>query len=499
MSSIRVTYSGLIAIVVGISSLLTGTVFTLIVTRSLSPEEFGTWSLVGGLVFYILIFEPIVSYWTTREIARGTNSGGTAVLTSGIFSIPGILAYIVIAYFVGLQVNVNQDVLIFALILIPVMFLNRTLTAICLGWKPQVTSYGLLIFEIIKIPTAVTFVYFLEMGVEGAILATAISYIGSIILLAVYAREKIRDKINLDLIKKWIKVSWIPLFPGISGMIFMFDVTIFSLITGSVIGLAYYSAALAIAAFVAHSGLVSRALYPKFLGGGKKEFLQENLIRFFYFAFALTALSIVLAKPGLFALNPLYEIAVPVVIFLTLRAFLYTLNGIFGQSLQGIEKVDIDEKSKFKDYLKSKLFFIPAIQLIKFSIYIVSLATILIILSPTHSQIDLVYYWSILLLAVEIPFILYMYKLLRKSFMLEIPFRNPLKYLITSIGVFGALYFIMEKYLVYKISIYEFFPQVLLFVVIGIGSYLGITYLIDNNTRTLVQGIISEIKKQKKS
>ena len=253
MSNIRVTYSGLIAIIVGISSLLTGTVFTLIVTRSLSPEEFGTWSLIGGLVFYILIFEPIVSYWATREIARGTNSGGTAIFTSGLFSIPGILAYIVIAYFVGLQVNVDQDILIFALILIPVMFLNRTLTAICLGWKPQVTSYGLLIFELVKIPTAIAFVYFLQMGVEGAILATFISYIGSIILLAVYAREKIRKKINFGLIKKWIKISWIPIFPGISGVVFMLDVTLFSLITGSVIGLAYYSASLAIAAFVASS------------------------------------------------------------------------------------------------------------------------------------------------------------------------------------------------------------------------------------------------------
>ena len=495
MSNIRVTFSGLIAIVVGISSLLTGTVFTLIVTRSLTPEEFGTWSLIGGLVFYILIFEPIVSYWSTREIARGTNSGGTAVFTSGLFSIPGILVYFVIAYFVGLQANVDQDILIFALILIPVMFLNRTLTAICLGWKPQVTSYGLLIFEIVKIPTALTFVYFLEMGVEGAIIATSLSYIGSIILLAVYAREKIRNKINFSLIKKWIKISWIPLFPGISGMIFMLNVTIFTFITGSVFGLAYYAAALAIAAFVAHAGLVSKALYPKFLEGGKKEYLQENLIRFFYFAFALTALSIVLAKPGLFALNPLYDIAVPVVIFLTLRAFLYTLYGIFGQSLQGIEKVDINEKSKFKDYLKSKLFFVPAIQLIKFSIYIVSLVTMLIILTPTYSQINLVFYWFILSLAIEIPFILYMYKLLRKSFVLEIPLRNPLKYLISSIGVFGMIYFLMEKYLVYKISIFEFFPQVLLFVVIGIGSYLGITYLIDNNTRTLFHGIISELKK----
>ena len=61
MSNIRVTYSGLISLAVGFSSLLTGTIFTLIVTRSLTPEEFGTWGLIGGLLSYVLIVEPIIS------------------------------------------------------------------------------------------------------------------------------------------------------------------------------------------------------------------------------------------------------------------------------------------------------------------------------------------------------------------------------------------------------------------------------------------------------
>ena len=75
MSSIRVTYSGLISFAVGIVTVVTGLVFTLIVTRQLSQDEFGTWGLIGGLISYALIIGPIVSYWSTREIARGENSG----------------------------------------------------------------------------------------------------------------------------------------------------------------------------------------------------------------------------------------------------------------------------------------------------------------------------------------------------------------------------------------------------------------------------------------
>jgi len=64
-------------------------------------------------------------------------------------------------------------------------------------------------------------------------------------------------------------------------------------------------------------------------------------------------------------------------------------------------------------------------------------------------------------------------------------------------GVFGFVYILMERFLEYKIEIFEFMPQVLLFGAIAIGAYLGITYVIDNRTRVLFKGIINEITKGK--
>ena len=43
MSEIRVTYSGLISFIAGLITLGTGLVFTIIVTRSLSQQDYGTW------------------------------------------------------------------------------------------------------------------------------------------------------------------------------------------------------------------------------------------------------------------------------------------------------------------------------------------------------------------------------------------------------------------------------------------------------------------------
>ena len=85
LSSIRVTYSGLISFTVGLISVFTGLVFLTIVTRSLSIEEYGTWGLLLNLLAYVIILEPIISYWVIREIPRNLDSGKTAIITSIIF------------------------------------------------------------------------------------------------------------------------------------------------------------------------------------------------------------------------------------------------------------------------------------------------------------------------------------------------------------------------------------------------------------------------------
>mgnify|MGYP001572917187 CR=1 FL=1 len=231
MSNIRVTYSGLIGLLVGLSTVITGMIFILIITRSLSPEELGTWSLIGGLITYVIILEPIISYWTTREIARDIDSGKTAILSSSAFSIVGVLAFILIAYVVSEPTGTSTDILFFAALMIPLSFLNRTLSAIALGSKPHVNSYGVIIFDIAKIPTGLIFVYFMELGVYGAILSLVIAYIPSIIILVILLRNKLQNNFNKDFIKNWIKRAWLPSYIKFPNMVVL-DVLIFSLITG---------------------------------------------------------------------------------------------------------------------------------------------------------------------------------------------------------------------------------------------------------------------------
>lgn len=496
MSNVRVTYSGLISLLISLVSVITGTIFIVIVTRRLSPEDFGTWGLIGGLITYVLVVEPIISFWLTRQTARGMSLGKISLISSGFFSAGGMIVYIVIAIFVGQQSDANLSALILATILIPFMFVTKTLTAIGLGSKPQTASYGNLVFELIKIPAGLFFVYFLDLGVEGAIVTTVFAYAGNIIVLGIFVRDKIRDKIKIKVLKNWIRMSWIPLYSSIPNLVFSLDVMIFSVLTGTVLGVAYFSASLAVTSLVAHSGAITRGLYPKLLSGGKREHLQTNLRLFFYFAFPLVAMTLSFSKPALFVMNPIYLIAVPVVVFLTIRGFFYQFNALLYQSLQGIEEVDIDEKSTFRIYLKSKLAWLPTLRLIEFSLYVSSLAAILLIDNKSE-QIELVIRWSAVILIVQIPFSIYLYSLVKKNFPLKIGAVNLMKYLVTSIITFGSAFYLMDKFLIYNESVFVFIPNLLPFVIFGAGAYLGITFLIDSKTRGLFKSIINELGSKK--
>lgn len=468
----------------------------LIITRTLIPQELGTWTLIGSLLIYGTVLDPIVSYWTTRNTARRIESGKTSILSSGVFSIGGIFIYIFLVFMIGPQTDANFDVLLFAILLVPFRYFMKVLSAINIGWKPEVTSYGLIISEIIKIPLLLIFIHFYDWGLIGLILGFMVAYAANITIQIIYARAKIKNKFKLEFLTKWIKLSWISLYPRIHQVLSASDVVIFSIITGSVVGVAYFAAARIIAELVTYAGNVNAGMYAKLLEQDKKEFLTKNIRLFFFFAIPFASIAIAFARPGLFALNPLYEIASLVVIFFTLTVFLKNITNIFSEILRGIEKVDLNPSATFKDYAKSNLFFVPTLRIIQNIVFLSSLAFVLFVLvTEVQNVLDLVIYWSIIALVTEIPLCFYLFRFINRRFKLTIDTGSIFKYLIISVIAFGSSYLLAEEYLIYSDEVIYFIPNLLIFVGFGIGVYTITTYIVDIKTRNLVSDIISYIRK----
>jgi O-antigen/teichoic acid export membrane protein len=493
LSEIRVNYSGLIAFVIGIVSVVSGLIVTLIITRNLSSLEYGTWLLIMNLIGYVIILEPIVSYWATREIARKDESGTTAVISNGIFSCIGILVYIAILVIVVSQTDANYDLMLYALILIPVIFINRTLTAINLGFKPHIASFGLLIYSLIQIPIIILLVYYLDLDLIGVIISSFFGYTASVVLQSIYGRERLFKEFRFEFVKKWFKLSWLTLYPGVYTFVALMDVTVFVIITGSVVGVSYWGVAMVIPIIIAQAANISWAVYPKILGGNKKKFLQDNFSLLFYFAIPLAAISLTFAEIGLFILNPIYVIALPVVIFASIFVFFNMLNTTFYTILAGTEKVDVYENSGFKDFLKSKLFYLPTILLVQYVIYIaILIVSITFGMLNKFTEIELVILWSIIALVTHIPFTIYLYQLVKRDLNVSLDFLRITKFLLITIVSFGISHILVSNLVDLNQEFIYLISTVLGILLIGIFTYVTLTYLIDAKIRNIVNALIKK-------
>ena len=490
MDEIRVTYSGLISLVLGILSLIIGLGFNLIVTRNLSEIEYGTWGIIGGIIVYATIIEPIITFWTTREIARNIESGKTAIFSGLIFSCIGLIIYFAAAVILSNSTEANQEIVVLGIILVPLMIVNKILSSITLGWKPQGVSYGQVVFGITQLVLGVLFVLLLKMSTAGVIFAVAISTLASIIYLIIYNRKKLNGSIKKEFLKKWMKFSWVSLYPNIGQTIMNLDIMIFSIITGSVIGISYWTATMIIVSISSSSQLISRATYSKLLQGGDKSFIQENIRLLIYFTVLFTGITITFAEHGLFLLNPIYSSATLIVIIMSVCNFFRIITTNLQIFVTGIDKVDMDEKSSALNYFKSSLINIPTIQLIQSISYIVLLSIVLLItISPNNTDLGLLLYWAIIGLIIQIPITIYSIFIFQKKIHLENNLKDILKYIFAAVVTFSIIYIIMDVVIEFNTEIVKFLPQVLLFIISSISMYIGITYVMDKKTRILVNAI----------
>ena len=500
MSNIRVTYSGLIAFTVTMIGVITGTIFIVIVTRRLDPADFGLWTLIGSLISYVTIIEPIVTYWTTRQIARGEKVGKTAISTSGLFSIVGLGIYIIIAFFISQTLGSDLNILLLASFLIPISFMNNILNSICAGFRPQSIPYGILSFELTKIPVGFLFVIIFPLGIIGVLIATIVANAVRMTLLLIHARSQLLVSFKRQYVKFWVRMSWLTLYTSIHGFIYKLDVLIFSLVTGSLVGLAFWGVASAASNFVGYSGTISQGLFPKILATGKSEYAKENLKKSMYFAVPLVGLSVVFAKPALHVLNPLYIDGVYIVGIMAIRLLVNVITGFYFSVLESYERVDLDKQASFKQFLHSRIFTIPTLWLIYSIIYIASLSIFLFLIwTPQMLDSETVMIWALILLAVNIPFMIYGLIKAKKNHNIDFPFKDTAKYVGVTMLAVIIVHLLSENTLTYPPSIWDFIPEVVPLVFLGVSIYFGISYIIDKTTRKLFRTIFDELIKHRKN
>jgi hypothetical protein len=118
----------------------------------------------------------------------------------------------------------------------------------------------------------------------------------------------------------------------------------------------------------------------------------------------------------------------------------------------------------------------------------------LMIISGIESQLELVLYWALIILIIQVPTSLYSIIYFRKEFLIKIEIQSIVKYLVAAIISFGLSRILLDMVLEYDLELIKFLPQILLFIMLSIGMYIGITAIIDIKTRNLINAVVLEIK-----
>jgi O-antigen/teichoic acid export membrane protein len=493
LSEIRTTYSGLISLIVTFISLFTSLGFSVIVTRNLSQTDFGMWGVLGSLIIYGMFFDSFIGYWTTRETARNEKSQKTALIFNQTLSSAGSIIFVISIFLVGVIKEIDYDILFLIILLIPLKYLLKILNTINFGWKPQNSSYGQIISEILKITVGIILIFYFQMGLIGLILSLIISSSGNIIIQFILTKEKLKHKIEIRYIRKWIKNLFVPLYGRLSTIVFESDKLIVVLLMDSVISVSYFMAAMIVASIVLSSSSLSSVVYGKLLSGSKDKFLTNTLTLQFFVSIPLVSLSIIFAELGMQILNPIYEIASIVVIVLVMRGFFQSFKASFLYYIMGSEDVD-KSSTNFREYLKSSLVTLSHLDLIQTTMYLVTLYTVLSILGNKISDVDIAFYWSIILLTFTIPFTIYYWKLAKNKVHFNLEIKRIFKFGIISLIVFSFTYFLIPDQILSS-SPFEIIFNILPLILLGLGGYLGISLIVDNKIRSVLYLIIKEIKK----
>ena len=96
---------------------------------------------------------------------------------------------------------------------------------------------------------------------------------------------------------------------------------------------------------------------------------------------------------------------------------------------------------------------------------------------------------------IHIPLLIFLILKVRSEFKTNFETFSILKYILSGFVVFGFLSFLIDEFLIMSEKLEEIIPNVLIFISIGIGLYVLITYLIDSKTKNLINGVIQEINR----
>lgn len=425
-------------------SVITGMVYTLLITRNTTKAQYGTWTNLFDLMAYFVLLASALPFWTTRFVARGKEGAVKTGLASNlIIALISVALYIPIVSLIISALGISEAYLalyLVASVQIIELYLINALEAGLRAERPQTIGYGLLIVEIGKVAFAYILIMILQDTLRGAMIGFLIAVS---IQMAYYVKllsHNLNQKIQWSYVKEWLKGSTANIYYLI-GTQTAAVIFILLFIFGGAAARGNYGAASTIASIISYSIFLSFALYPKLLAESNLKDVTTSLKMVLMFAIPMAAGALVMPNSFLIILEKSYSEAAPILSLLAVDTLIATMSQFFVWVLFGFERLDEDSKIPLKQLTRSSIFKVFTLPYIQAAI---TLPATFFVLSnfALNEPVLAGMYVVIINMTVHLAIFLVLYAILIKTVRIRIPWKSIAKYVFAS-SIMATILFVI--------------------------------------------------------
>ncbi len=485
-NQVRLRYSGFVVFTTQVLSLITGLVFTLLLTRNMNTDQFNIWTNIFDYTAYFLLFNPVLPFWATRFVARGKEGAvKTSVSAQLSIALAATIIYFPVIFLISGAIGTRSYLPIYLIagFYILTFYLITIFESVLQCVKPQFVGYGLMIEEIVKVAIALVLILVFNQLFLGAILALVVSCVAQVFFYTYVLRGFLKQKAHWGYLKEWLKGSSAIAYNAIGGQLIS-SVFILLFLYGGPGARAYYQAALTFTVIISYANSLAFALYPKLLAktcGDEQVAVSFRTVMMLAIPFA--TITMAMSMSFLTILKISYSVAWPILIALTVDTLIVMVYTFYTSCLMGAEGFDSEGKISFRKLVRSKIFKVFSIPYIQAAIA-VPLTYVVLTRFPMADSVQATVNVVLILMVVHLSTLLGLYYFMRRSVKLPVAWKSIAKYILAAL-LMGTVLLILPTTTTLLSTIAK--------AIAGFALYVGVLLAIDKQARGLVRLIWLEI------
>jgi O-antigen/teichoic acid export membrane protein len=474
-----------------IISAFTGLLFIVMVARWLSPGSFGTWEVIVSIVTFSSYPVGLVAYWATRDVARGKMVGRTAMFAGLLLSALGLVIYFAFAFATYSAISAAVLPFLLGAVLVPLSYWSAVANAIVQGFRPGAYAYSLVVSELAKLVVAYEALYVYRSGIDGVLVALIAAYFVQSVLSTYFVRLTASSAFDFAQTRRWTRLGWIPLVSYLPTAMAVADTYVAAVGFGTTL-VGYYQLAYTVASVVGYSYWLAFSLYPLLLRGGDERLPATSVEYSLLFAVPLAAGGFFLAGPILHLFGDKYLPGTEGLQILSVMFVFTAISMILDQTLLGTEKVDIGERPKFWDLIRSNLLFVPVVNILFGAVYVPSMYLALYLAARSgFTFASSVAVWALVQLATTVVFMTIKARR-AKGYAKLTPGISVAYYLGAAAVMSGALYLASGR-VSQSVGTLAYGVELLGLGVLGAAVYFGLVYAADPKFRDLARSLFRRL------